>query len=128
MPRQSSTRSNSAKRRTEPRRKRSMQGEGLCSTSCSASEMPKDHSELARMLVLASWPAIVQGLISKAIAGNYQQTKLLLDLCALTDVETSAFNEDHKQQLCDALLEGLTFTREDTGNENVRPDETPGNF
>jgi len=125
VPKQSSTRSTSKKRRTEPRPARPMQGGEPCNTSCSVSEMPKDCSELARMLVLASWPAIVQGLIAKAIAGNYQQTKLLLDMCALPDAGRSNFNEEHKRQLCDALLEGLTFTRDATGTDSTGPEGTP---
>lgn len=74
------------------------------------SEITDRHTEMARQLVLASWSAIVQGLIKKAKAGGYQQTKLLLDLCALTDIDASQLNEQHKQQLCDALLDGLRLS------------------
>ena len=65
------------------------------------------QAELARGLVLKSWTAIVQGLIKKAKTGGYQQTKLLLDLCELTNADGSAGNEQRGRQLCDALLEGL---------------------
>lgn len=86
--------------------------------------MPKDYSELARLLVLASWPAIVQGLITKAVAGGYQQAKLLLDLCALTQVDASNLNDERKQHLCDALLQGLTFTPSEAINENAHSEDT----
>ncbi|HET9087310.1 MAG TPA: hypothetical protein VFN53_07300 [Acidobacteriaceae bacterium] len=87
-------------------------------------DMPKDYSELARFLVLASWPDIVQGLITKAVAGGYQQAKLLLDLCALTQVDASHLNDERKQNLCDALLQELTFTRSEEINEDAHSKDT----
>jgi len=65
------------------------------------------HTELTRELVLQAWPEIVRGLIKKAASGGYQQAKLLLDLYEIADKHDSQSNEQHRRQLCDALLEGL---------------------
>lgn len=124
MPKQSSTRSATKQRRREPRPKAAAPcAESVNKIAC-VGDMPKDYSELARLLVLASWPAIVQGLIRKAVAGGYQQAKLLLDLCALTQVDASNLNDERKQHLCDALLQGLTFTRSEAINENAGSEDT----
>ena len=70
------------------------------------------HTEMARALVLAAWPGIVQGLIKKAKSGGYQHAKLLLELGALTGTDNSQPNNRRRQQLCDALLEGLGLPEE----------------
>lgn len=66
-----------------------------------------DNAQTARQLVTEAWPDIVQGLIKKAIGGGYQQTKILLDLCNFASNDTLQINELEKQDLCDALLQGL---------------------
>lgn len=66
-----------------------------------------NYYELAHNLVFAAWPGIVKGLIKKAMNGGYQQTKLLLDLCEVAHMDTSELNKQHKEQLCDVLLDGL---------------------
>lgn len=76
----------------------------------SSEENIKKHIKMARGLVLAAWPDIVQGLIKKATNGGYQQTKILLDLCDLAHMNTSKLDERDKQQLCDVLLEGLMLS------------------
>lgn len=65
------------------------------------------YTNLARKLVLAAWPKIVRGLIEKATDGNYQQAKLLVELCELTHADANELNEHRKQQLCDVLLDEL---------------------
>lgn len=69
------------------------------------------QAELARGLVVAAWPEIVQGLIEKAVDGGYQQTKLLLDLCEFVRSDLSPIDGERPQQLCDVLLEGLGLLR-----------------
>lgn len=110
MPKQHSTRCTPAKRRSVSKsaaavvKKRSVNG------VLSPEENIKKYISLARGLVLAAWPDIVQGLISKSINGSYQQAKLLLDLCDLTNAETSRFDQQERQQLCDVLLDGLMMS------------------
>ena len=87
----------------EPGKDGILQGNG----DLSREEDAARHTETARDLVLEAWPKIVQGLIKKATGGGYQQTKLLLDLCGITGSEVAALDEQRRQQLCDALLEGL---------------------
>ncbi len=67
------------------------------------------YCELARPQIIAALPGILQGLIEKAKGGGYQQAKLLLDLCDVANPAPSQINQQHTQQLCDALLEGLQF-------------------
>ncbi|MHB8304145.1 MAG: hypothetical protein ACYDC6_15220 [Acidobacteriaceae bacterium] len=117
MPKQCPTRSSSKKRTGGQSRRKT--GKEVSIGWASSAEHAIEHAELARRLVLASWPAIVQGLINKAMDGGYQQTKLLLELCALTNLDASQLNEQHKQELCDALLDGLGLVmgpRPDNGN------------
>lgn len=73
----------------------------------SSSERERDYASFARALVLGAWPAIVQGLIEKARNGGYQHTKLLLELCGLSGADAFHMNDNKREQLCDALLEGL---------------------
>ncbi len=68
------------------------------------------YCDLVRKQVLAAWPQILQGLIEKARAGGYQQAKLLLDICDLASAEPLQSSQQSKQQLCDALLDGLRFS------------------
>lgn len=79
------------------------------------SELAAYCTESARRLVLASWNAIIQGMIEKAMAGGHQQAKFLVDLCSLPDPEATELNEERKRQLCDALLEGLDLSRDNVG-------------
>lgn len=106
MPKQRSTRSVPAKRAAR-KSKAAVDTEWDVDGSLSIEENITKYAEQARGLVLAAWPEIVQGLIKKAMSGGYQQTKLLLDLCDLTNVDAPQLNEQRKEQLCDALLEGL---------------------
>ncbi len=87
------------------------------------------HAELARALVLKSWTGIVQGLIKKAKTGGYQQTKLLLDLCELTK-DGSELSGQHKEQLCDALLEGLGLSSAERRERACNSEDSgaPGNM
>jgi uncharacterized protein YjbI with pentapeptide repeats len=112
VPKQCSTRSGAAKcklpRKGAAARKRQDLEENVAvDGNLSQEEDVTQHTELARALVLAAWPGIISGLIEKAQGGGYQQAKLLLDLCELTGTDGSQLNEQRKQQLCDALLEGL---------------------
>lgn len=68
------------------------------------------YCDLVRSQVLAAWPRILEGLIEKATSGGYQQAKLLLDLCDLTREEPVQSSQVSKQQLCDALLDGLRLS------------------
>jgi len=65
------------------------------------------YCELARSEVLTAWPQILEGLIDKAMSGGYQQVKLLLELCDLSSMDPPESKQQHKRELCDALLEGL---------------------
>ena len=65
------------------------------------------YCELARSEVITAWPRILQGLIDKAMSGGCQQAKLLLELCDLSIADPLPSRQQHQQQLCDALLEGL---------------------
>jgi hypothetical protein len=87
----------------------------------------EDYTSLARNLVLRSWAGIIQGLIDKALAGGYQQTKLLLDLCELSKADAKQAQEKDKQQLCDVLLSGLRISlqRADNCAGNHEPTEKP---
>ena len=88
------------------------------------------HTEIARELVLAAWPGIVQGLIKKAKSGGYQHAKLLLELGELTGTDNSQLNNQRQRQLCDALLEGLGLPAEQVEdaaaklNANQEPENT----
>lgn len=73
-------------------------------------EIPADHAEMARQMVLEAWPAIVNGLIKKAMAGGHQQAKFLLDMCDLAEMEAYQIDEQRRQQLCDVLLDGLKLS------------------
>lgn len=77
------------------------------------------YCELARLQIIAALPGILQGLIEKARSGGYQQAKLLLDLCDVTSIDLSQINQQHTQQLCDALLEGLQFPKAQLDNSKV---------
>lgn len=90
-------------------------------------KIDEDYTSLARNLVLRSWAGIIQGLIDKALAGGYQQTKLLLELCELSKVDANHVTEKDKQQLCDALLSGLGISvqRVDNCAGNHEPQEKP---
>ena len=114
VPKQSSTRSAIGKRRNGSRTHKVNEVEESLKRTLLCSEIPADFSGPARELVLASWPAIVEGLIKKARAGGYQQTKLLLDLSSLTNADSSHWNDQRKEQLCDALLEGLGLSSDQT--------------
>jgi hypothetical protein len=91
----------------------------------STEESITKHTALARGLVLKSWTGIVQGLIKKAKTGGYQQTKLLLDLCELTNADGSLLNEQRRQQLCDTLLEGLGLPSAQPEDEAAEPGPRP---
>jgi len=113
VPKQCSTRSAPAKRRS-PRKSVAgvNSGRGVDeSPSGNGNLSPEGNvtkrAALARQLVLAAWPGIVQGLIKKAMSGGCPQTKLLLELCDLASMDASDLNDERKRQLCDALLEGL---------------------
>jgi hypothetical protein len=71
------------------------------------------YYELVRAQVLIAWPQILQGLIEKAMNGGYQQAKLLLDLCDFSREAPVRPSQLSKQQLCDALLDGLTLSSSD---------------
>ncbi len=87
------------------------------------------YAEQARRLVLEAWPEIVRGLIKKAASGGYQQAKLLLELCDLANADVSTVNEQRRQQLCDALLEGLGLSPDKPDDEVAKgsPQETSEN-
>jgi hypothetical protein len=82
-----------------------------------------------RSLVLKAWPEIVRGLIEKAVGGGYQQAKLLLELCDFPAQASSWSKQEDKQQLCDALLEGLRLTSADRAASTATEprDESKGN-
>jgi hypothetical protein len=112
VPKRCSTRSGAAKRKLSRKgaaasERQNVEESGAVDGNLSPEEDVTQHTELARALVLAAWPGIISGLIEKAQGGGYQQAKLLLDLCELTVTDGSQLNEQRKQQLCDALLEGL---------------------
>ena len=71
---------------------------------------------LTRLQVQAVWPKILEGLIEKAINGGCPQTRLLLDLCESTGIDGSQSDHRYKQQLCDALLEGLKLSSLEHGD------------
>ncbi|MEO6829623.1 MAG: hypothetical protein ABI164_07410, partial [Acidobacteriaceae bacterium] len=129
MPKPSSTGCAAAKRK--PSRKGAATARkrpGLDEIAIGSGNPPREedvtqHTEVARELVLAAWPGIVQGLIKKAKGGGYQQTKLLLDLCEITGTDTSQLNDQRRRQLCDALLEGLGLqaVQSDQQTDNVGP-------
>lgn len=106
MPKQRSPRSNLAKRGSVREYPLKSATDGL-HAGWSSSERERDYATFARALVLAAWPAIVQGLIEKARNGGYQHTKLLLELCGLNGADAFQMNDNKREQLCDALLEGL---------------------
>jgi hypothetical protein len=110
VPKQRSTRSIPAKRRSYRKKKAGADTGWDVDGNLSLEETITKYAEQARGLVLAAWPEIVQGLIKKATSGGYQQTKLLLDLCDLTNMDASQLNEQRKEQLCDVLLEGLSLS------------------
>ncbi len=126
MPKQRSTRSAPAKRRSPGKSAAGADNGRDVDGRLSTEENITKYAELARELVLAAWPGIVQGLIKKAKGGNYQQTKLLLDLCDLTNTDASQLNEQRREQLCDVLLEGLRLSSaqaQDQTSEAGRPPE-----
>lgn len=67
----------------------------------------EDFTDLARSLILQSWPQIIQVLIDKAIKGGYQHTRLLFDLCGISKINSKRMPKEKKEQLSDALLAGL---------------------
>ncbi len=83
------------------------------------------HTEMARALVLAAWPGIVQGLIKKAKSGGYQHAKLLLELGALTGTDNSQLNNQRQRQLCDALLDGLGLPEKQLEDAEAKLDANP---
>lgn len=107
VPKQRSTRRVAVKRESAQRQPAKRSAGRVTATRQGCRTGTSNHAELARELVLAAWPGIVQGLIKKARSGGYQHTKLLIDLSGLTIEDESQLTESHKQQLCDALLEGL---------------------
>lgn len=111
MPKQCSTRSAPAKRRSA-RKKAVTPDSTIKNTDLNLpqQEDASKYAEQARRLVLAAWPEIVHGLIKKAVSGGYQQTKLLLELSDLENSDAASVNEQRRQQLCDALLEGLGWS------------------
>jgi len=72
------------------------------------------YLEQTRKLLLAAWSEIVNGLIQKAINGEYQQAKLLISLCELNSSDASKAGMEYKQQLCDVLFERLNLDTQDT--------------
>ena len=110
MPKQCSTRCGLTKRRSVRKSAAVVVKEKSVDGILSPEENIKKYIKLTRGLVLAAWPDIVQGLIKKAASGGYQQAKLLLDLCDLTNVDASRLDEQDRQQLCDVLLEGLMLS------------------
>lgn len=85
------------------------------------------YAELARQLVLAAWPEIVQGLIEKASSGGYQQAKLLFDVCNFNEPDISATSAAKRRELFDVLLESLEMTNTPADkNEPGRGASEPG--
>jgi hypothetical protein len=84
----------------------------MADTALAPQEISLDYAEVVRQMVLESWPAIVKGLIKKAVAGGHQQAKFLLDMYDLMETEASQLNDQHRDQLCDALLEGFTLSND----------------
>lgn len=112
MPKQCSTRSTTRKRRIGRTTKMVDDCEAMPDRSLAPQEISLDYAEVVRQMVLESWPAIVKGLIKKAVAGGHQQAKFLLDMYDLMETEASELNEQHSQRLCDALLEGFTLSND----------------
>ena len=85
-----------------------------------------NYVDIARSLVLKSWPQIVRGLISKSRKGGYQHTKLLMDLCGMLKTPSQAGVTKDQQQLCDVLLKSLqVYVKCDAdGNQNERVEST----
>ena len=91
--------------------KRTLGRGGWRNTDTKASPNSRDqYCDLVRAQVLVAWPKILEGLIEKAMSGGYQQAKLLLDLCDLAGEEPVQSSQSSKQQLCDALLDGLRLS------------------
>jgi hypothetical protein len=127
VPKQRSTRSAPAKRKPSRKRTASVSSGQDVDGNLSIEENITKYAEQARRLVLAEWHGIVQGLIKKAKSGGYQQTKLLLDLCDLSNMDASQLNEQRREQLCDVLLKGLKLSSaqpEDETAEVERRQET----
>jgi hypothetical protein len=128
VPTQRSTRKAPAKRRSSRKSAVGADDGQAIDERLSTVENATKHAELARELVLAAWPGIVQGLIKKAKGGNYQQTRLLLELCELTNTDASQLNEQRREQLCDVLLEGLRLSSapaQDQGEDGQGSTGTP---
>ena len=106
MPKQHSTRSVPGSRKIVQKDALNKNHEQVVNATLSIRKQTH-YCELARLQVIAALPHILQGLIEKAINGGYQQAKLLLDLCDLTETNQPQIGQENTQQLCDALLEGL---------------------
>jgi hypothetical protein len=107
-------------RNTEEKRRPGVDGRGRAQKEqFPEAEMQRlaiDRVAIARELVLAAWADLIQGQISKAKEGGYQQFKLLIDLCGLKIPDESEQEAKQRQTLCDVLLEGLTLSpRADRG-------------
>ncbi len=85
----------------------------------------EDYINLARGLVLSAWPKIIKCLIGKSIKGGYQQTKLLLELCGISNVQRKRSVENNQQQLSDVLLKGLQIYAKviDSRDGNSEPEK-----
>lgn len=81
------------------------------------------YTQVARKKVGESWPEIVTALVMKARNGRYHETKLLLDLCDLSNIDENEVKYEKQRQLCDALLEGLGLVPPE---EAVEPDGKSG--
>lgn len=114
MPRQGSTRRAPAKRGPRKRGTAGNSSTAVWKTPATREERAA-WTEKAHALILAAWPAIVEGLIAKAAEGGYQQAKLLLDLIesagSQADMEV---REMQQKQLLDVLLADLGVTPEET--------------
>lgn len=130
MPKQRSTRCGLAKQGSIRKSSVVVVKEKSIDGILSSEENIKNYIKLTRGLVLAAWPDIVQGLIKKAVSGGYQQAKLLLDLCDLTNVDASKLDKQDRQQLCDVLLEGLMLssTHPEDQITKVVPSQGPENM
>ena len=114
MPKQRAPRS-ATKRTYKAKNRLPEENYGHKKTSTISLKGPIHYCELAKLQIIAALPSILQGLIEKAKSGGHQQAKLLLDLCDVTSADPSQSNHQHKQQLCDVLLESLQFP---TGSSN----------
>jgi hypothetical protein len=130
VPRQGSTRRAPAKRGS---RKRGTAGNGSTAVwkTPTTREERAAWTEKAHALILAAWPAIVEGLIAKAAEGGYQQAKLLLDLIESAGMQAAMeVREMQQKRLLDVLLEDLELTPDEAaaaGSQETTEEHQPEN-